>query len=83
MPRLSGALTDLESLLAVAGVDSVQQLSAQVHENEDVDMQVECIENGVLIATAHRGTELRFPFTWAEFWSVVSDLERDFGGSGT
>ena len=44
-------------------------------------MQVECTERGILISTPTRGTELRFPFTWHEFWSVINDLEREFNGS--
>jgi hypothetical protein len=74
-------LRDLDSLLAAAGAESVTELSEQVHQNEDVDMQVERTERGILISTPTRGTELRFPFTWHEFWSVINDLERDFDGS--
>ena len=71
-------LPDLDSLLAAAGAESVHELSEQVHQNEDVDMQVQCTERGILISTPTRGTELRFPFTWHEFWSVITDLEREF-----
>ena len=79
-PRFD-ALRDLDSLLAAAGAESVHDLSEQVHQNEDVDMQVERTERGILISTPTRGTELRFPFTWREFWSVINDLERQFHGS--
>src|SRR4051794_20511529 len=79
-PRL-GALRDLDSLLDAAGAASVHELSEQVHQNEDVDMQVERTGRGILISTPSRGTELRFPFTWHEFWSVINDLEREFHGS--
>jgi len=78
-PR-SGSLRDVDSLLAAAGAESVDELSEQVNQNEDVDMQVELTERGILIATPTRGTELRFPFTWQEFWSVIDDLEREFHG---
>jgi hypothetical protein len=77
----SVALRDLDSLLAAAGAESVRELSDQVHQNEDVDMQVERTERGILISTPTRGTELRFPFTWHEFWSVINDLEREFHGA--
>jgi hypothetical protein len=79
-PRFD-ALRDLDSLLAAAGAESVHELSEQVHQNEDVDMQVERTEHGILISTPTRGTELRFPFTWHEFWSVINDLEREFNDS--
>ena len=79
-PRF-GALRDVDSLLAAAGAESVHELSEQVHQNEDVDMQVERTERGILISTPTRGTELRFPFTWDEFWSVIKDLEREFHAS--
>jgi hypothetical protein len=79
-PR-SGVVGDLDALLAAAGSESIRDLSEQVHENEDVDMQVEGTERGILISTPTRGTELTFPFTWREFWSVINDLEREFPGS--
>ena len=44
-PRL-GALRDVDSLLAAAGAESVHELGEQVHQNQDVDMQVERTERG-------------------------------------
>ena len=76
----SDTLRDLGSLLASAGVPTVQELSEELRQNEDVDTQIIVTNHGILLYTSVRGIELTFPFTWHDFWAVVKELEEAYLG---
>ena len=71
-------LWDLRSLLASAGVPTLQELSHEVQQNQDVDTAVMLTDRGLLLYTPVSGIEMVFPFTWQEFWVAITGLEREY-----
>ena len=77
-PGAPEQLHTLVELLDSVGADSIEQFSARVHDDQDVDTWVWRTRAGILVETSTGSIELDFPFTWPDFWDAVEDLEQDF-----
>ncbi|MGY1771968.1 hypothetical protein [Blastococcus sp. SYSU D00813] len=70
-------VADLSDLLAATGTASVEELAELVDGDCDADLWVEEIDDGVEIGAGTGAIGLLYPFTVADFWATVQEVEDD------
>ena len=71
-------VVSLPDLLHFSGCADLDELSAVVDDDADVDVCLEELDDGgVEVRGPTIGTELLYPFTMEEFWQVVTKTEED------
>lgn len=69
-------VVSLPDLLHFTGCADIDELSAQVYDDSDVDTWVATYEEGIEISTTAVG--LPYPFTMKEFRDVLEDVEVEY-----
>ncbi len=68
----------LADLLHFTGCATIEELSANIYDNSDVDTWVSEYEGGVEISTTACAIGLPYPFTMVEFGDVLDEVEADY-----
>lgn len=79
-PELDLTVVSLSDLLHLTGCGDIDELSAQVYDDSDVDTWVAAYKDGVEISTTAGAVGLPYPFTMREFRAVLDDVEADYLG---
>ena len=64
-------------LLAATGAEDVDGLSARVDDACEPDVWVSDTDSGVEVGSGVWATCLDFPFTMADFWALVREIENE------
>ena len=75
--RLGTLVVTDADLVHATGVGSLDDLSELIDADADVDLWLVPEPQGVEVRGPRFGTLLTYPFTLADFWSVVNEVERD------
>lgn len=70
-------VADLTDLLAATRTASVEELAELVDSDCDADLWVEEIDDGIEIGAGTGAIGLLYPFTVADFWATVQEVEDD------
>ncbi len=76
-PAADEIIVSLPDLLWATRCSDIDELSDAVYDDSDIDTWVDDVGIGVLVRTTGCATELRYPFTLADFWEVVAEIEDD------
>ena len=68
----------LADLLHFTKCADIEELSANVYDNSDVDTWVDEYEGGVEVSTTAGAIDLPYPFTTGEFQEVLDEVEVDY-----
>ena len=72
-----GIVVCLADLLHHTGCTGLDELSAVVDSEAEVDMSVHSADGGIAVATFGGAIGLEYPFTVADLWEVVAEAEAD------
>ena len=64
-------------LLALSGCADLDELTALVDSDSDVDLWLTALDDGLEVGGGVFSTVLAYPFFMAEFWEVVDEVERE------
>lgn len=71
-------VVSLADLLHFTGCADIEELSANVYDNSDVDTWVGEYEDGIEVSTTAGAIGLPYPFTMVEFHEVLDEVEADY-----
>ncbi len=71
-------MVSLPDLLHFTGCADIDEVSAQIYDDSDVDTWVDTYEEGVEISTTAGAVGLPYPFTMREFRAVLEEVEVDY-----
>lgn len=77
-PELDFIIVSLPDLLHFTRCADIEEVSAQVYDDSDVDTWVSTYADGVEVSTTAGAAGLPYPFTMREFHSVVAEVEADY-----
>jgi hypothetical protein len=78
IPAAGSIVVSIHDLLHFSGCADIEELSAQVYDDSDVDTWVATYADGVEVRTTACAVGIPFPFTMAEFRDVLEEVEADY-----
>jgi hypothetical protein len=78
LPGAGSIIVSVHDLLHFTGCADIEELSAQVYDDFDVDTWVGTYADGVEVRTTACAIGIPFPFTLAEFRDVLAEVEADY-----
>ncbi len=76
-PDVSTIVVSLPDLLWATGATTVEELAELVDGDCDADLWVEQMDDGIEIGAGTGAIGMLYPFTVADFWATVEEVEDD------